>query len=153
MHFFFVSLRVFVDFCENGWSGLGGYCYEYNEKNRNWVSANAACRSSGGFLVDIQSQEENEFVQKLITDGTRQTLIGYRDVIRENRFIWDRTGTPGNFTNWNKGEPNDSSGEDCTTIWHASTGVWNDVRCGIAYPSICKKGKPYEPNRKLWVET
>ena len=134
-------LRCCTDFCDIGWSGLGGFCYQFNGTKLAYSAANTMCRSSGGFLADIQSQEENEFVLKLITDVLNSIYIGYRDVVQEGSFVWDRTGAVGNYTNWNTGEPNNAGAEDCTVIRGVSLGNWNDVSCRREYPFLCKKGK------------
>ena len=45
----------------------------------------------------------------------------------EGRMVW-ADGTRADFSNWNRGEPNDSGpGEDCVEIQPA--GTWNDQAC------------------------
>lgn len=51
--------------------------------------------------------------------------------------------SPTDYTNWNRGEPNDAGGiEDCVSM--INTGKWNDINCFFSKPFVCKiqKGVP-----------
>lgn len=54
-------------------------------------------------------------------------VIRLNDRMIEGRMVW-ADGTRADFSNWNRGEPNDSGpGEDCVEIQPA--GTWNDQAC------------------------
>lgn len=86
-------------------------------------------------MTDIQSAGENFFVAKNFVGH----YIGYTDILTERKFVWDRTGLSGPYTNWYNHEPNDYGGEDCTEMY--SDGSWNDVSCNFVTMAVCKAGK------------
>ena len=69
--------------------------------------------------------------------------IGLNDKYFENRFLWvngvDLRKT--NFTNWLKGEPANSFGnEDCVEVHgKVAPGKWNDNYCSSLRNYICEK--------------
>ena len=57
----------------------------------------------------------------------RDCFIGINDITTEGVYVW-ADGSDSTYRNWNKGEPNDHSGdEECGEI--DNDGVWNDIRC------------------------
>ena len=79
--------------------------------------------------------------------------IGLNDKHSEKRFTWvdgvDLTKT--NFTNWKKGEPANSFGnEDCVEVHGKELpGKWNDNHCSSLRRYICeKKGGMLEYQRR-----
>jgi len=103
-----------------------------------------------GYLVEINTQAENDFVG---TETTAPNIwIGASDRVNEGSFIWDgATSNPkptghgvnasrgATFSSWSNNEPNDhgwdfaSSNperEDCViTNWFGVPGKWNDYPC------------------------
>jgi C-type mannose receptor len=66
-------------------------------------------------------------------DGTGNIWIGFNDITTETVFVWT-DGSPVTYTNWNIGEPNNASGENCTEMINNPAGVtsyrrWNDLPC------------------------
>src|SRR5690606_18711447 len=63
--------------------------------------------------------------------------IGYSDREREGEFLW-REGDAGQFTYWDKGQPNDRScNEDCVALRDGKRGRWHDTPCNQHRPFIC----------------
>jgi hypothetical protein len=95
----------------------------------SWAAAEATAQMFGGHLASIADQAENDFVQLNFGSfgGTSQRLwIGFNDVASEGNFVWP-DGSPGGYTNWNAGEPNNAgSGEDATEML-GTQGTWNDM--------------------------
>ena len=100
-----------------------------------------------GYLATITSAEENQYIATRLTGGA--AWIGSSDVANEGDWKWmggpengvhfwtgdGNTGAnePGQYSNWNPGEPNDSSGEDCGEMYAGdSSGMWNDLPCSDA---------------------
>ncbi len=125
--------------------GGNGHSYEVILDNQaSWDEAKAAADLTGGHLVSIASDAENQFIASLLQEGGFSSgayWIGLRETETEGDWVWD-SGEPLDFTNWGPGEPNNSSGvenrghlgwtSDDDKITHpeawALRGVWNDLR-------------------------
>ena len=122
------------------WRYFNGSRYRYVASAQTWNDAQKTCQGYGGDLVSIRSEEEHGFlVQKIPKSG--KVWIGCNDQEKEGTFVWPdgsscRKGTDA-YTRWASGEPNDSTGEDCTQyILGADT--WNDLPCSYKIHFICE---------------
>ncbi|MBM3429650.1 MAG: hypothetical protein FJX99_01555, partial [Bacteroidetes bacterium] len=134
-------------------SGFPCALYFYNPNTTNsWNTAQSQANAVGATLLTVCSLAENNAVWNAaqaagITGGL---WIGYTDQVSEGNWVW-QDGSTCTFTNWNPGEPNNSScfpsndGEDAAVI-QMSNGRWNDVYLGptgacfnpAAYASLIK---------------
>uniref|UniRef100_A0A3Q4GXK3 C-type lectin domain-containing protein n=1 Tax=Neolamprologus brichardi TaxID=32507 RepID=A0A3Q4GXK3_NEOBR len=111
--------------------------------NRNWSYARSWCREQGGDLAVIDDQYENE--QRFPPqrrDLELPTWIGLSDLLVENQYAWSDGVSPVLYTNWNDKEPNNANGDEGCVSMHASRmfhGTWNDTKCDLEKPYICKK--------------
>jgi large repetitive protein len=127
--------------------------YYFNPSQTNsWLTARNQAAAVGATLVTINSQAENDAIwQAAVAAGvTGGVWIGYTDRVTEGTWLWE-DGSTATFTNWNAGEPSNSScfpsneGEDAAVI-QMSNGRWNDVYLGpqgaclnpAAYASLVK---------------
>ncbi|KAL9973980.1 hypothetical protein ACROYT_G020507 [Oculina patagonica] len=134
-----VSYVVLTGVCDPGWSFFNGYCYYTSDKCKNWTTALSKCRQENSVLVDVNSNEENVFIQH--RHNGAKSWLGHNDKLTEGDFIWADRGR-GNFTAWARNQPNNFKGEDCV---HA-LGVeykyeWKDVKCSDCHQYTCKKGR------------
>lgn len=121
----FVYLNVQTEPC-------GRYFYNPNT-TRNWNTAQSQAAAVGATLLTIRDLAENNAVwQAAVAAGVSGGLwIGYTDRVTEGVWVWE-DGSTSTFTNWNAGEPNNTtdicsgSGEDAA-IMQMSNGRWNDV--------------------------
>jgi hypothetical protein len=118
---------------------FGDHYYEAIEEPATWHNAAAYCEQDGGYLVTINSAEENQFVYNLAADtGGVEVWLGATDEAVEGTWEWV-TSEPFDYTNWGPGEPNNYAagpdptlGEDYLTFHGAGAydpplpGVWND---------------------------
>ncbi|MEM7395358.1 MAG: C-type lectin domain-containing protein, partial [Verrucomicrobiota bacterium] len=88
----------------------------------SWDKAKSLAESMGGYLVCINSQEENEFVARLF--GKRTVFIGGTDAETEGEWTW-LSGEPVTFAQWQGGEPNNKGEEDVMVM--NGRGEWLDV--------------------------
>jgi len=124
------------------------HLYEYVSATTTWGQADTAAKlrskyGATGYLTTITSQEENDFVAARLTNAG---WMGASDVTTESVWKWvegpengttfsngntpSMTAAPGQYQNWNNGEPNDSgSNEDCGQFLSGGTGKWNDLPC------------------------
>ena len=134
--------------CPSGWTHFKSYCYFVSSALKSWQAARTYCKSKGGDLVKINSDEENEFVLNLVykhAPSTKQVWIGLKWDAHLSKFEWADNALP-KYTNWNPGEPNGQASEPCSNMWtgHAggSSGYWNDRPClNRVFPCglVCKR--------------
>ena len=89
------------------------YCYVFEEFSQSnlrgvsWETARIRCQSLGGDLLSIQSKEEQDLMDHLVTtdttSGWRYYWIGLIGLKREGRFFWS-DGSNSSFSNWYNGK-------------------------------------------------
>ncbi|XP_060565850.1 neurocan core protein-like isoform X3 [Ruditapes philippinarum] len=125
--------------CPANWYLFQGSCYFRSTKALEWLKAEEDCIALGGHLVEITSEEENNFTKSILSGGSR-FWIGLNDIKTEGDFVWVSSGNTasGVYTKWAPTEPNDTLGnEDCVELY--STGDWKDRDCSEAWHYICEK--------------
>jgi len=110
----------------------------------DWTSARLHCNQYGYELLQLDDQEEDDWIVETATDfRTPFVWIGLNDERNEGEWVWS-TGQSASFTPWNKGEPNNWSGREDCGIMYVSTpkkGRFNDRNCRDATPQfICETG-------------
>ena len=106
---------------------LGDHKYYMSYNSERWTDARDLSTDLGGYLVAIDSSEENTWIRDRMTDAGYQwnsAWIGYTDENSEGKFEW-ANGSDNGYENWSNGEPNNSGGEDYTEI--LNNGKWNDL--------------------------
>jgi hypothetical protein len=128
--------------CPEGWQHFPNACYYKSNEKRSYSEALKFCRQFNGALVNINSEEENNFVYDTFVSKPTysRTFIG---VVREKHgsttFVTN-DGKPQTYFKWGEGEPNNAGGyENCVEM--KRKGMWNDLPCGMKLPFICKSSK------------
>lgn len=101
-----------------------------------WQDARNYCRRQSGDLASISNSQE---LQAIYTGFTSldNAWIGLNDNSVEGQFRW-ADGDTSSYRSFASGQPDDSRGaEDCVTM--LSSGLWNDVPCGVTRQFICSK--------------
>ena len=126
--------RVIVDDVkvENDFAGekaiiYNGHTYIRYEDALTWEEAKSYCKKHLGYLLTINSEEEQKAMEEFIADGKRHAYyIGLNDIEKEGTFVW-ANGENTAYTNWEENEPNNSgNNEDCTQM-RKQNGKWNDI--------------------------
>ena len=103
---------------------------------RPFIEAEPHCAEVGAGQVIINDAAENLWVlSQLGAFGISSPWLGLNDLAEEGVWLWTDGSAPG-FLNWSTNEPNNSGDEDCTQM--LSTGLWNDIKCGMEYAVICE---------------
>ncbi|RWS18617.1 galactose-specific lectin nattectin-like protein, partial [Leptotrombidium deliense] len=91
-------------------------------------------------MVSIHSKEENEFLKTIMRRKHYQWLGGYRKQINNNIFEW-KDGSKFNFSNWNAGEPDQTSHAKamCMTVYADDVPRWFDNFCDMTRYQLCQK--------------
>lgn len=108
-------------------NSANGKYYALSSATATWANADLACRNAGGHLATVSNAAENSFLTTI--SGGNTVWIGYTDQSEEGNFRWV-TGENVVYTNWNSGEPNNSSNEDYTEL--NTSGGWNDNSSTLA---------------------
>jgi hypothetical protein len=120
-----------------------GHSYAVCSALQTWDDARTDCMSLfSGDLVKIDDQAESDAILTMVQGSADiRWFIGLSDAVTEGAFVWI-DGTALGFDNWDAGEPNDSSGEDCVEVWTVNAWGWNDISCAMLDPYICESPAP-----------
>uniref|UniRef100_A0A3P8QS35 C-type lectin domain-containing protein n=1 Tax=Astatotilapia calliptera TaxID=8154 RepID=A0A3P8QS35_ASTCA len=138
--------------CEDDWKEHGGNCYYFSTNSSPWNESRTVCKTKGGDLVKIDSEEEQNFLRKNVQQKMEihdiPFWIGLTDLAEEGRWLWvDDLNEGGEvqfwiaLTFWRFFEPDDwkgkdPDGEDCGRMGPV---YWFDNSCKRSRGSICEK--------------
>ncbi|XP_051944921.1 macrophage mannose receptor 1-like [Xyrauchen texanus] len=132
------STQVEYNKTADGWILFNNSQYFINNDLMTMEDARMFCKKNHADLVVITGQTERKFLWKQISRGAETQYYIGMTVGLDKSFFW-LDGSPVVYTSWDQNEPNFSNNdENCVTIY-MNTGFWNDVNCGNALPSICKR--------------
>jgi len=117
-------------------SGLRSYLFcDDSGLRASWDGSRSFCRGLGYSLVTVDDATENEWLRLQATGiggvGSRW-WIGASDTAMEMSFVWEATGAPVVYTNWNgvsNPQPNDDErdgDEDWVFLEANAGGTWFD---------------------------
>ena len=137
--------------CTSPWTELSSGCYLIGGPNETWYEAKRECKRNGGYLVEIESQEEQDALLAWIWEEVEHVegvevlpphqnplfWIGLTDVFHDGTWVWDQFGRPLAFSRWEEKEPEDyarwrassSQGQHCAAINLEREGLWMQVSC------------------------
>lgn len=129
-----------------------GHTYIFSDNAVNWSNAQVSCAQQGMHLASIHDIDENAFVFQTEQNlGGGSWWLGYTDRISEGSWAW-ADGMGQGFVNWQGGEPNNATDEDCLMHLSAWGGKWNDDQCGKAYRFVCESGGVETPLAPFWLQ-
>lgn len=85
-----------------------GKCYYFIRECRTFVDADSMCNKNGGWLVQIRSKEENEFISSAANGDAY--WIGLARKTHTGGWQW-RDKSPLTWSNWDKGQPDAHSNQ------------------------------------------
>ncbi|KAL9965920.1 hypothetical protein ACROYT_G029787 [Oculina patagonica] len=128
--------------CPQAWVLHGNSCYYViDTPTLSWSDARTTCKNLGGDLAIIRSDDENEFINELITkQQTVQNWGAWIGLYRkaDTKFYWiDDTPLDGQYSAWESGEPNRLD-EKCVHARPRKEGKWNDQKCNLLEKDMYK---------------
>ena len=145
--------------CPADWTSVAGGCYQFLPEKLSWNDAKEACEDLPGWMVEIESEEQNDALHDEAVKRKFVGLwIGLSDKAKEGE--WVRNSAPGekaSFTLWNSDSPSnskhkDKEGENCAALittlntlagkkpqsWNIPK-QWNDKSCKVGtLPVVCQ---------------
>lgn len=130
--------------CPYGWVAFRDSCYLFwNSTSISFAKAAEICQQNGAHPVFVETAEENSFLK----DYLRQMKaafwwIGMTDQETEGTWKWYGTNNVVQFTDWNEGEPNGGSKDNCAHFFSWFNYTWNDIWCNgekYTFYAICEK--------------
>nr|XP_022336336.1 macrophage mannose receptor 1-like isoform X2 [Crassostrea virginica] len=127
-------------------------CYYIVHSKVNWTAAASACKAAypGASLATISNNHEQQFLTSMLYDqDPKLTLwIGLNDLRASRKFTW-ADNSPLTYTNWFRGEPNNSpdgsnmhwNSEHCVELYidNDRAGRWNDAVCDLQRGYVCQQ--------------
>ena len=102
----------------------------------SWKEASDYCDNLGGYLVTINSADENEHVLQISNGGI---WLGATDEMEEGTWVWV-SDEPWEFTYWAQNQPDNFTNEDFLTLgsYGEDPARWNDAPPGDFMPFVCE---------------
>lgn len=112
----------------------------FSAEPADWETAHANCKSNGGRLLTLPTQEQDMALHKAVGPklGLPSIWIGYNDLIQEGNWRWASTSRYVPDT-WKSGEPNDFRDDEDCAQWFPEDGQMNDLSCSAKLPFVCER--------------
>ncbi|GFN97586.1 Cd209 antigen [Plakobranchus ocellatus] len=104
----------------------------------NITAAGQECEDAGGYLVEIDDREEQDFVGAFGAQAGRIVLTGENDIETEGSFVHYQSKKPMPDLLWYRGNPDNygpEPGEDCVNVYKAGL---NDINCNYRGKFMCE---------------
>lgn len=124
--------------------------YNFSNIMKTYSDAEEACKTWGGTLASITSEEDSDKVNNYLdAKGEKHRYwIGLSDRAKEGEFVWadgrEKFDQATSWSNWDVDKPRtdpifDLLHEDCVNLADTAERKWHDSRCDYAFRYICKK--------------
>merc|ERR1719357_1850609 len=120
------------------WTLVNDKCYRTSSpSNMNWPQAKKWCEDRGGWLAELLSSEDQSSINTWLK-GSGVYWLGLTDIAISGfrGFVWQHSFKPMEWSNWNRGEPDNYHGveENCVLTGLYRDGndlTWYDAPCDI----------------------
>lgn len=128
------------ELCLKGWVLFNHKCYMFSKDIMPWNASQAQCKSKGGNLVKIQSEEEQKFISKMAEKkGGFYFWIGLADHTGKGEWRWV-DNTPLRRGYWRQGIPSTGDVRQCAGMNPPSDSLnnWDRSACRANSRRICE---------------
>ncbi|CAG2205631.1 CLEC3A [Mytilus edulis] len=123
--------------------GNSKYCII--KEQEEWMKANESCQGLGGKLVELETQEENEFIKNdvmTLSSGVEGYWIGGYNFNNDGDLEWlSKPNQAMPITDWNMQtypQPDGLLTQHCVMIWRSFDFRWCDHYCNTPLSYICE---------------
>ena len=109
-------------------------CYYISTTKLSWNDAAEDCVRHGSYLAEIQSEEENDYLESLLMADAYH-WIGGNDIVTESEWVWKKSGERFTYTNWLTHQPDGERMQNCLML---EKGKWRDNKCSVKDVYICE---------------
>jgi hypothetical protein len=116
----------------------------------NWFDGAEYCYYQNSILAqvpDLTTQTFLEYHAADIHNGNPEFWLGANDIFTEGSWIWSTSGVKMDFSNWQKGQPDNNEGiQHCLFLGTKDNDFkWGDDKCiQNSKRPLCQKLKTYE---------
>merc|ERR1712183_1076633 len=113
----------------------------YVAHKESWPDAQSICRALGGFLAEVHSSQQNDFIKALMANHSSDAIwLGADDLVVHGQYYWATSGTPVTaFSDWDVGEP-EMTDEHCIELdVKKHGGKWNNDQCDHKQHFVCQR--------------
>ncbi|XP_041372176.1 galactose-specific lectin nattectin-like [Gigantopelta aegis] len=126
--------------CPLYWTPHEESCYIIPQLMQTWTASMSLCQFYGGYLAEVTSQSENNFIVQFIEQShvkESQLWIGGSDMLAEGHWTWTDRGDLLQYQPWASNEPDDLAGQHCLAV--SEHGEWDDDTCSAHRHGVCEK--------------
>ena len=121
------------------WDRFLDHCYYISAERKTWDEANEYCRNINSSLLEIDSNEEVQFIVDTYTGGS-SLWGGAHDRAQQGQFVWQQSKQPVQKDLWAQTQPDNYHGnEHCVCIWGYPEGKLYDDNCSYRSYFVCEK--------------
>lgn len=115
---------------------IGGHKYRLIGSGMSWMQARASCETDGGYLLKLETVNEDDLAEFLIND-VPEIWIGVHDTDGDGVYQWT-DGSTAVFTHWDGGVPSAASPDCAVKNTSTSDGKWYTRSCTDSMPAVCE---------------
>ncbi|XP_063408183.1 C-type mannose receptor 2-like [Mytilus trossulus] len=115
--------------CPPDWNLFEGNCYFFSQDEKSWDDAKVYCVEQQSMLVEVMSENENNFLKGKAAEHQSSFWIGATDTKTEGVWLWGTSQTVVTFTDWNKPPDNHRGNQDCVQLQNSEEYGWDDSYC------------------------
>ena len=131
-----------IDSCTHDWQEFNNHCYLFVRQDKTWDEASDDCKGENGYLVEIDNNEEKEFLGVLLRDHSVLVIwIGATDQASAGEFRYINSGEKVTEEHWRAGQPDNYSGnQHCVIMFRLSNVAFlHDESCRYPRYFVCEK--------------
>ncbi|CAG2197847.1 unnamed protein product [Mytilus edulis] len=132
--------RIYEPDCPPSWDLFEGNCYLVSQDQKYWHDSKVYCEEQQSMLVEVISENENNFLKGMADEDMAFYWIGATDIDTEGVWIWDKSQTVLTFTDWFPGQPDSNfDNQNCLQLVKKFGYKWDDFPCERLHAFICEK--------------
>ncbi|XP_065364339.1 C-type lectin 37Db-like [Calliphora vicina] len=100
---------------DKSFTKVGNKAYHFGQSKLSWYKAYLVCRSLGGYLASIDTQQDLKDLSNYLSStygSSRIWWLSGSDQDSEDDFFWFSTGRRFGYADWATGQPDNNNGDE-----------------------------------------